>query len=365
MMKTLLVVCALLASPEADRLDAIYRATGDVHAKALAERVARSDTRLDALDAESRVALGVRPTPSVLSRLDTAYETAVRERRALLEGALDTMFPLANHVPSGSLLKLDNPIVGRAAAAMGMYFPAEFKRRIGGGIYLEEPFDPKRDVLLVVHGINGSPEDYKALIPTVDHTKYQVWMAYYPTGELIPAMAKFVREALVAQLARSPARRVFVLCHSLGGLVMRTLLARDGFPGRLAAITYCSTPQRGVHFSPMGAVKIACRWLWRVLPAEVNDLLEGSDYLAALNALPSPETRIRTAGGTAWHTLNARLVGPLIGGDDDGLVPLANVPLAGALSHQTFGEDHYTILSSPEFQRAFHGWLAADDAATR
>lgn len=358
-MKTLLLACALLASPEADRLEEIYRTTGNVYARALAERVARSDTRLDALDAESRKAMGVRPSPSVLSRLDAAYAQAVDERRHVLEGALDTMFPLTNHLASGSILKMDNPILGGAAATMGMYFPAEFKRRIGGGIYLEEPFDPKRDVLLVVHGINGTPADYRAFIPTVDHTKYQVWMAYYPTGELIPAMARFVRTALAAQLAKTPARRVFVLCHSLGGLVFRTLLAREGFPGRLAAVTYCSTPQRGVHFTPMAAVKIACRWLWRVLPAEINDLLEGSDYLASLNALPQ-QGRVRTAGGTVWHTLNARLVGPLISGDDDGLVPLANVPLAGSVSHQVFQQDHYTILSSPEFQRAYNSWLSED-----
>jgi hypothetical protein len=366
---TLILVLAAAAcaapGPETARLEQIFRATGDARARELARAFAKSDARLAALDSASQRALATPAQAGVPTRFDAAYDAAVRERRKLLDSALDVLYPPAAHLPSGAILELDNAIAGRAAALLGMYAPAEFKRRIGGGIYLTEPFDPRRDVLLVVHGINGSPVDFRELIRAVDATRYQVWMAYYPTGDLIPAMARFVRTALAAQLARAPARRVFVLCHSLGGLVFRTMLARDGFPGRLAAVTYASTPQRGVHFTPMAAVKLACRWLWRVLPAEIDDLLEGSDYLAALNALPLPPGRVRTAGGRSWHTLNARVVGPLIAGEDDGLVPLANVPLAGTLSHQVFAQDHYTILSSPEFQAAFNRWLAADDAATR
>jgi len=344
----LLVIAALGAPAQAESLE-----VQEVQAA-----LARCDRRLARLDADSARALAT--STADLPAIERAYGEEVARRQNVLDSALDLLFPVAHHLASGSLLSLDSALVSHNAAALGMYAPDEFRRRIGGGVYLAEAFDPARDVILCVHGIHGTPADYRGFIGSVDRARYQVWFAYYPTGEKIPAMAHALHEALAAELARHPARRVWVICHSLGGLVFRTLLARDGFPGPLATVTYVSTPHRGVRFAPMPVVRVACRWLWRVLPAEVDDLLEGSDYLAALNAAPAPGVRVRTAGGDAWKSAKARMVGPFIPGADDGLVPTDSTPLAGSASYRVFHEDHYSILSSPEFQRAYAGWLAED-----
>jgi hypothetical protein len=321
----------------------------------------QSDRRLADLDASSQAALAA--GTATAADVERAYAKVVGERRAVLTSALDYLFPVANHLPSGSILKMDSPIISAGAAKLGMYAPAEFKKRIADGIYLAEPFDPSRDVILAVHGINGLPSDWNGFIPAMDRARFQVWMAYYPTGEKIPEMAELLRTALAAELAKHPARRVYVVCHSLGGLVVRTMLAHGGFPGPLASVAFASTPHRGVRYAPMSIVRPACRWLWRFLPAEVDDLLEGSKYLADLNAAPVAPYRYRTAGGNAWHTPKAHVVGPFIPGDDDGLVPTGNTSLAGSLDHRVFPEDHYTIVSSPEFVAAFKGWLDQDAAA--
>jgi hypothetical protein len=305
------------------------------------------------------------PGSGALAQLEAAYEREAEARRDLLAGALERLFPVANRLESGSLVSLAHPALGRAAYALGMWAPDQFSRRIGGGVLLLEPFRPDADVLLLVHGINGGPRDYVALVAAVDRRRFQVWIAYYPTGLEITASAQFVRGALEELVRRHRPRRLVAIANSLGGLVWRALLTgAAGCPAPLAASYFVSSPQRGVKFHPMSLVTLGCRILMRYLPRPVDDLLEGSPFLTALDARPLPPHHWRTAAGCKAFTPRARLVSLLVPGTDDGLVPLPSTPLPGSLSHEVFAEDHYSILSAPAFLRCLSRWLDQDAPAT-
>jgi pimeloyl-ACP methyl ester carboxylesterase len=344
-----------------DRLWGKYAASASPVALRLWGLSVACDTRSAALDQETQAIAPERWTEELVDRYDKLYAEVERDRRGVFKQSLDLVVTHNDHLPSGSFIDLSSPMCDRLVGLLGLYFPDDFQEKIGGGIYLTEPYRPDRDLILMVHGFTGCPRDFEMVIPTVDRSRFQVWVAYYPTGRKIPDLAKFIRRMLATELEKHPVRQIVVCCHSLGGLVMRTIFAGpDGFPGKLAAFYTICTPHRGVKFFLMGVVRIACRWLWGVVPDPVLDLLEGSEFLRWLNSQPAPATPIRSVAGNKWKTPEAQWVGSLIPVESDGLVPVPNASAPGCLSHEVLPEDHYSMKPAREFLERFARWLSTD-----
>lgn len=104
-------------------------------------------------------------------------------------------------------------------------------------LYLLEPYDPDKRVILLIHGIASSPEAWLSLTndilgDPVLRRHYQVWQVFYPTNlpilENRYQIQQLIREAYrqTDPQGRHPASQQSVLIgHSMGGVIARMLVS--------------------------------------------------------------------------------------------------------------------------------------------
>ncbi|CAM2066478.1 AB hydrolase-1 domain-containing protein [Sulfidibacter corallicola] len=108
------------------------------------------------------------------------------------------------------------------------------------GVYLMEPYDPEQVPVLMVHGLGSTPATWLELTNDLNgdpHVRdnYQIWHYMYPTGYPFLYSGKIMRDTLDAFMDEvdperdDPAMKdLVVLCHSMGGLLTRTLVTHSG-----------------------------------------------------------------------------------------------------------------------------------------
>ncbi|MCD0245250.1 alpha/beta hydrolase [Xanthomonas melonis] len=145
------------------------------------------------------------------------------------------------------------PLAANFTAAYGLWlaksgFAAQSLRSMLGRargidrphLYLMQPYDPDRRVLLMLHGLASSPEAWVNVANEVmgDETlrqRYQIWQVYYPTNAPI-AVNRAQIQALVQRSLQhfdpagtAPASHGMVLIgHSMGGVIGRLLVSSSG-----------------------------------------------------------------------------------------------------------------------------------------
>ncbi len=142
------------------------------------------------------------------------------------------------------------PLAGNFSAGYGVWlarsgFAGQSLRTLFGRsrgidrprIYLMQPFDPNRRIVLMLHGLASSPEAWVNVANELlgDETlreHFQVWQVYYPTNAPILANLARIRRAVRQTLAHfdpkgtMPASRGMVLIgHSMGGVLARLLVS--------------------------------------------------------------------------------------------------------------------------------------------
>lgn len=107
-------------------------------------------------------------------------------------------------------------------------------------LYLLQPFDPERRIVVMIHGLASSPEAWTNVANEVmgDETlrrHYQIWQFYYPTNLPIPLNHAAIRRILGDALhhfdpqGTSAASRDMVLVgHSMGGVIARLMVSSSG-----------------------------------------------------------------------------------------------------------------------------------------
>ena len=97
-----------------------------------------------------------------------------------------------------------------------------------------EPYDPKKRVILVIHGLMSSQATWTPMInklrgDPVIRKHYQFWFYSYPSGYPYPYMAAILREELDRVEKRFPKMKpMVVIGHSMGGCISRLLLTDSG-----------------------------------------------------------------------------------------------------------------------------------------
>jgi pimeloyl-ACP methyl ester carboxylesterase len=186
----------------------------------------------------------------------------------------------------------------------------------GFGIFFEEAFDPARIPVLFVHGINGSPQDVRPLMEMVDREKFQVWFVFYPSTLRLPSISRILHEALADLEVTYGLQRLYVVAHSMGGLVslgfiqagsaetgsslIRTFITlATPFSGQASAALIESTPQN-----------LRPRWIDHVAWI---DMVPGSEFIQGLYQRPLPD-----------HVDHHLFLAYLPGRPDDGVVSIAS-----------------------------------------
>ncbi len=107
-------------------------------------------------------------------------------------------------------------------------------------LYMMQPYDPKRRVLLMIHGLASSPEAWVNVANELmrdDEIRrdFQVWQFYYPTNMPIAMSHDAIRHMLADVLqhfdptGKAAASHDMVLVgHSMGGVISRLMVSSSG-----------------------------------------------------------------------------------------------------------------------------------------
>jgi pimeloyl-ACP methyl ester carboxylesterase len=250
----------------------------------------------------------------------------------------------ASVTAAGEPASLDDGRFSDENVAAGVWKPYDFLIHAGPGIYLLEPHDANRTPVLFVHGINGSPRNFRYLIHQLDRTRFEPWVYYYPSGVRLGSIADHLQQTLLQMHVRYRLRSLIVVAHSMGGLVSRGFLLKQEDSGSSLAIPLfisLSTPwgghdaaQKGVKYAPT----VVRSWY---------DMAPRSEYLQSLF-----QSGRRLPAATRHHLLfSYRKSSNSFGESSDGVVTLASELRAEAqrqaFTIRGFDATHTGILEDP------------------
>ena len=246
-------------------------------------------------------------------------------------------------VQVGDVLELDDERFSHESASMGMWEPIGFMKSGRAGIFFLEPYDPARIPVLFVHGINGTPRNFRAIIKGLDHQRFQPWVLNYPSGLDLRALGDGLIGILAELRHRYGFNTLHFVAHSMGGLMVREYMAECtrsnacDYAGNFVSI---STPFDGV----------ASTSLWidyaRVVMPVWRNLVPDGPFLSELFKHPLPP------GVRQTMLITYRNTSRLSRDSGDGVIPLeSQLRLEAqrqAVNIRGFNEDHTSVLQSSE-----------------
>jgi pimeloyl-ACP methyl ester carboxylesterase len=193
-------------------------------------------------------------------------------------------------------------------------------------------------VVMLVHGLGRSSGAFSVLEDSLRREGYETANVNYPSTRLGIAEHADNLEHIIETL--EGAETLSFITHSLGGLVVRDLLARDStWRARIAVhrLIMIAPPNKGSQIADRLQALPAYRWL-------TGESGQGLTTEAAAR-LPVPEIEFGIiAGGRG----NENGFNPLLPGDNDGLVTVAETALHGARDFLLVGTTHGLIDDHPQ-----------------
>ena len=188
-------------------------------------------------------------------------------------------------ISRGEVTNLDDKRFTQEKGKQGLWQPVHFAILNGFGIYFLEPYDPRKIPVLFVHGAGGYPQEFRAIIERLDRKRFQPWVYHYPSGVRMDKASDFMVKALTELHAKHKYRRLFIVAHSMGGLVSRAAI--NEIVGQysnhfIRLFVSFSTPWDGVGTARMGVDHSPV-----VIPAWI-DMVPDSPFLQSLFAKELP-----------------------------------------------------------------------------
>jgi uncharacterized alpha/beta hydrolase family protein len=238
----------------------------------------------------------------------------------------------------GEVANLGDPRFDGAVAEDGLWRPFDFLFKGHPGVYFLGAYESTKIPVLFVHGISGTPANFRTLIERLDRRRFQPWVYYYPSGASLPVVADHLTQTMRKLELQYGFGSFAVVAHSMGGLVSRGFLQRYRAGGKATIPLFVSiaTPWDGHKAAELG-VKTA--------PAVVRvwiDMAPGSDYLRSLYA--------DDPGVPHYLMFAFRQGGVSLGEASDGTVSVASQLLPAvqqsAMRVEGFNETHMSVLES-------------------
>ena len=243
--------------------------------------------------------------------------------------------------PKGTVRALDDPIFSRNLSVMGTYAPAAFMEKAPMMFYALEEDRGHKIPVIFVHGIGGSPQEFEALVASLDRDRFKPWFFYYPSGADLDKLASlfyqiFLSGNVVPYLNELP---IVVVAHSMGGLVVRSAVNHyQGNPkeNKINVFVSIASPFGGHADAAKGIAKAPM-----VIPSWYDLSPEGV-FIGQLFEKRLPPF-------VAHHLAFARLDAQA---QDDGVVSLESQQraeaMAQATSNRIFTQTHTSILEAPD-----------------
>ena len=246
------------------------------------------------------------------------------------------------HLSLGNIVTLDADIFSEENVKKGLWQSYDFINTVDFGLFFLEKYDPNKKVVLFVHGINGSPRNFKDIIKGMDHSRFQAFILYYPSGVSISNVSTYTKELVVDLQAELKFDKISIVAHSMGGLTSKkylNLLSTDK-DNLVDSFISISTPwsghsgaDSGLKYSPL------------IIPVW-KDMATSSDFISKLFDTPLPDsTKHYLLFGYKGQSMTAD-------GNSDGVVSLKSQLRLSAQSSATlvrgFNENHNSILQSKD-----------------
>lgn len=183
---------------------------------------------------------------------------------------------------------LDDKFFDEKYGAEGLYRPAELMSHTQGFIFSLDEYDPDKTMVLFVHGISGTPRDWKFIVEGLDRTRFQPFFFYYPTGLQLDKLGTLLAQIIdyLGKNAKHPPFKLVIAAHSMGGLVAKSAiqkLSEQSAPAYLRMYASFSTPYGGSDPARFWGDKTPI-----MVPAW-RDIATKSDFLRDLTQQPFPD----------------------------------------------------------------------------
>lgn len=155
----------------------------------------------------------------------------------------------------GILADLDNPKLSPEYAAKGLWEPNAFMKEVGYGLLFLEPYDPELIPVLFVYGASGHAQNWRPLFDGLDRSRFQPWFFNYPTGLDLAFSGGVLNECIKWLNDRYGFDNLFIVAHSMGGLVARHAIIQNVYGDQhdyIRLFVTISTPWGGHKAAAMG-----------------------------------------------------------------------------------------------------------------
>ncbi|MEM9283664.1 MAG: alpha/beta hydrolase [Verrucomicrobiota bacterium] len=159
-------------------------------------------------------------------------------------------------------------------------------------LYLMEPYDPRKEPLIMIHGLLASPLTWADLTNALRadpqiRSRYQVWHYLYNTsapalysGRLLRTQLRDLRSLLDPGRRHAASHRSTLITHSMGGIVARGLITEPGDAFWNAAFT---RPFSSLNLGPEDRDSLQEAFFWKPDPSVRRVVFiavphRGSDY---------------------------------------------------------------------------------------
>ncbi len=184
---------------------------------------------------------------------------------------------------------LDDEFFDPKYGPVGLYNPSELMAHTQGFIFgLEGYGEDNRTIVLFVHGISGTPRDWKFLTDGLDRRRFQPLFFYYPSGLRLDKLGTLLAQTIssIDRSSKRGRRNIVLVAHSMGGLVALSAinkLSEEGFPSSLKLYCSFSTPYGGDEAARKGIENAPV-----VVPVW-HDIAAESPFLKDLARKPFPK----------------------------------------------------------------------------
>ncbi len=127
--------------------------------------------------------------------------------------------------PAGTIRQLHDPVFDNKISTLGLYDPASFLEHAPIMFYALEESVMHKVPVIFVHGIEGTPRSFEAILASLDRERFTPWFFYYPSGgDLNQLSDLFYRLFLSGKVIPMGDMPMVIVAHSMGGLVAREAL---------------------------------------------------------------------------------------------------------------------------------------------
>jgi pimeloyl-ACP methyl ester carboxylesterase len=186
---------------------------------------------------------------------------------------------------AGVVADLNNRYFTPQYAEKGLWEPYATLKEMGIGLFFLEDYDPGKIPVLFVYGASGHAQNWRLIFDQMDRKRFQPWFFNYPSGLDLEFIGSALEGAIQLLHDRYGFDALFIVAHSMGGLVARHAILQNAYDDHqdyIRLFLTISTPWGG-HRAAAQGVKYA--------PAVVpswRDMAPDSDFLAHLYRRPLP-----------------------------------------------------------------------------